>query len=225
MNVSLVSLVSVTAPAIEGVTDPESLIVYCARVSSPNQLNPEKAKLLRYLIQHKHWSPFEMVDLTLEVRTSRAIAAQILRHRSFSVQEFSQRYSPLSGELFEPVEIRMKNPSGNRQSSQEVDDEHLGRTLDTEVDTALVACETAYHNLLNAGAAPESARMVLPLCTKTRMYMKGSVRSWIHYFEARCTEHAQKEHRLVAEAAKDIFCDQFPVTAEALGWVRKEVRS
>lgn len=227
-----VSLVSITSPKIADSRDgkpltAEDLITYCARVSSPqNQLNLETApRLLAYCIRHRHWSIFEMVSMTVEIETSRAIAQQILRHRSFSFQEFSQRFAPvtkLGGGLFEPVELRLKNPAGNRQGSitttdlPSVDWNGIATRADAAVDDLLAAADGLYHELLNAGIAPESARMVLPLCTRTRLYMTGTVRSWIHYFMVRCDNHAQKEHRIIAEAIRDIFTEQFPNIAAAI---------
>ena len=206
------TLVAATAPATPHKSEPrfltaEELIVYCARVSNPsNQNNVETGeKLLRYCISHSHWSVFETASLTVEVETSRAIAAQILRHRSFTFQEFSQRYA-VSTE-FEPVELRSQDTK-NRQGSGEVVDplvggETAGCSASERVNFAIAACEAAYHDLIAAGVSKETARMVLPLCTRTTLYITGSVRSWIHYFEQRCSPHAQKEHRLIAEEIRD----------------------
>lgn len=199
---------------------PEDLMVYCARVSSPqNQTNLDTgSKLLSYCIRNGHWSVFEQASMTVEITTSRAISAQILRHRSFSFQEFSQRYAKAGGT--EPVELRLKG-STNRQGSIE---DHLlsfeWNGVMTEaggaVDEHIAACSGLYESLLDAGVAPECARMVLPMCTQTRLYMTGSVRSWIHYLKQRLSSHAQKEHRLVAEAIAGIFADQFPITHRAV---------
>ena len=205
------TLVSVTKSLIseENLT-PEQLIVYIARVSNPsNQLNHETAdKLINFMITHKHWSPFEMVDMTVEIVTSRAIAQQILRHRSFSFQEFSQRYAAVLD--MEPVQIR-KQAQKNRQSSEEVFNPHLeygfekdlhDRRIYTDADKAIKnhikESEDLYNALIKAGAAKECARMVLPLTTQTKIYMKGSIRSWIHYLMIRCDEHVQLEHREIA---------------------------
>jgi len=212
-----VRLVSVTKPVGEGVEtlSAEELIVYCARVSSPqNQDNLATGpKLLAFLIRNKHWSPFELVDMTVEIVTSRAIAAQILRHRSFSFQEFSLRYAE-SACVFEPQEARVKGTT-NRQSSQEAPEdivEWWQHALSTVQDQAT----DVYKHAIQEGIAPEVARMALPLGVQTRLYMKGSVRSWIHYFETRTTSHAQKEHRDVALAIQAIFALQFPVVSAAL---------
>lgn len=203
---------------------PDEFIVFCARASSPqNQLNVETApRLLAYCIKNKHWSIFEQASMTVEIETSRAIAQQILRHRSFSFQEFSQRYATvdkIGDDLFELVELRLKNAAGNRQGSDESNPPALLGALAGEVANVLTYAEDAYRNLLEEGIAPECARMVLPLCTRTRLYMTGTVRSWIHYLEQRCDPHAQKEHRQVAEEIKKIFCQVFPQTAAALDWI------
>ena len=187
-----VNLVSVTQPYHEAISlHPEELIAYCARVSNPeNQNNTKTApRLLKFLIKHKHWSPFEMVDMTVEIKTSRAIAAQILRHRSFSFQEFSQRYS--EAQTLEELELRVQAEKNRQSSSETFSNGHL---------LAKVREHTAkgvdlYNELIRAGVAKESARMILPLTTETTMYMKGSVRSWVHYIDLRTEENTQKEHR------------------------------
>ena len=207
-----VKLVSISQPVVEGIQTAEDLMVYCARVSNPsNQLNTATgAFLLAYCIKHGHWSVFETASMTVEITTSRAIAAQILRHRSFSFQEFSQRYSEAPG--IEPVELR-RQAEKNRQSSSET--MPMG-------DAQLILCEAFhsaqvfYNALLKAGVARECARMVLPLATTTTLYMTGSVRSWIHYLAQRLDKHTQKEHRLIAEQVQDIFAAQFPTVNQAL---------
>lgn len=207
-----VKLVSISKPVVEGLDSPEDLIVYCARVSNPsNQLNTATgAKLLAYCIEHGHWSVFETASMTVEITTSRAIAAQILRHRSFSFQEFSQRYAEATE--FEPVELR-KQAEMNRQSSTEVME---NESVDKALTTLFSQLELGYKMLIQLGVARECARMILPLCTQTTLYMTGSVRSWIHYFQQRLSEHTQKEHREVAQAIERIFCVQFPVVSKAL---------
>ena len=207
-----VSLVSITQPFIADIKSPEDIVAYCARVSNPtNQLNSETApNLLKFLIKHKHWSPFEMVDMTMQIKTSRAIAAQILRHRSFSFQEFSQRYSEIQD--LEPLQIR-KQAKKNRQSSREPLEDAL---LITKIREHMGRSVSLYKNLIKAGAAKESARMILPLNTQTTMYMKGSLRSWIHYIELRIEENTQKEHRDIAEACKNIFKENLPIVSKAL---------
>ena len=207
-----VSLVSITQPFISDLKNPEDIIAYCARVSNPtNQLNTETApKLLKFLVKHKHWSPFEMVDMTLEIKTSRAIAAQILRHRSFSFQEFSQRYS--QAQVLEKLELR-KQAAKNRQSSI---DEYQNSTLQAKVREHVAKGISLYNNLIEDGVAKESARMILPLTVETTMYMKGSIRSWAHYIDLRTEENTQKEHREIAEACKEIFKQNLPTVSEAL---------
>lgn len=216
-----VSLVSITKSYIsEKELSPEELIVYIARVSNPsNQLNfGTSDKLINYLIKHKHWSPFEMVDMTCEIVTSRGIAQQILRHRSFSFQEFSQRYAEVLD--IEPTQLR-KQAEKNRQSSTEtfnpeyypIDGFHIKQDWLTAQELIKQHNEDAKHlykKLIEKGVAKECARMVLPLSTQTKIYMKGSIRSWIHYLQIRCDEHTQLEHREVAFAIRDIFKDNFP---------------
>lgn len=221
--------ISITKPlSIDGLTSKEvdrmtseQLIVYIARVSnSDNQLNLETGpKLLKFLINNKHWSPFEMVDFTVEVVTSRGIAQQILRHRSFSFQEFSQRYAEVTD--FEEVQLR-KAGATNRQSSLEEFNPMLPLYPATEVAAAqliemhLQDSEKLYKKLLDAGVAKECARFVLPITTQTKIYMKGSIRSWIHYLQIRTDEHTQLEHRLIALAIQNLFIQYFPDISEAL---------
>jgi thymidylate synthase (FAD) len=209
-----VKFISMTRPDEEGMTA-EGLIAYCARVSSPNQENPNYAKLLKYCADHGHWSVFEMCDMTLEITTTLAIAPQILRHKSFSFQQFSLRYAEAMG--YEPCEARRQDIK-NRQNS--IDD------LPFEAKKSFLLFQEAlwdfayggYLEAIEQGVAKECARSLLPLNTKTRMYMKGSVRSWIHYFQVRCDPATQKEHRDIALAARKIFCEKFPTVAEALGF-------
>ena len=223
-----VKLVSITHPLLESEMTPEEFIVYIARVSNPsNQMNMETApRLINYLIKHKHWSPFEFVDLTVDITTRRSIAAQILRHKSFSFQEFSQRYS--SATNIQEIELR-KQAEKNRQSSAEQFDPVLFTTPDGNynddtkrasecVSDFLEASMKLYSQLISAGVAREVARDILPLATETRLYIKGSIRSWIHYLELRTAEDTQKEHRDIANAVKNIFVQNFPNIAEALNW-------
>ncbi len=210
MNVKLVSL---TQPHDDNMNC-EDLIAYCARVSNPsNQNNTATApNLLKYLIKHKHWSPFEMASMTLEIKTSRAIAAQILRHRSFSFQEFSQRYS-VSQDL-EEIQLRKQAEKNRQSSTDEFSDgfflakvrEHLGKSV------------SLYKEAIKMGVAKESARLLLPLTTETTMYMSGTIRSWVHYIDLRSKEDTQKEHRDIAESCRDIFVEHFPNISIALGW-------
>lgn len=217
-----VTLNCVTNPLVETVVggdryvlSPEEYMIYCARVSSTdNRANHETApKLLKYLIDHKHWSPFEMIAIGFEIETSRAIAQQILRHRSFSFQEFSQRYAEVNE--FEPVELRLQAAT-NRQSSTTIlpfeHDAYEG------VREHIEACHDLYQQLLEDGVAKECARMVLPLATQTTIVMHGTLRSWIHFLEQRCSEHAQKEIRLIANAIKAQLTTVVPWTASALNW-------
>jgi thymidylate synthase (FAD) len=214
-----VKLISITKPDIEGLKNAEDLVAYCARVSNPsNQMNSESApKLLSFLIKHKHWSPFEMVDMTVEIKTSRAIAAQILRHRSFSFQEFSQRYSVATG--FEDIEFRLQGDK-NRQVGENLLDPTDLRYADlySSVKQAIEASTIAYDKMIQGGIAKEVARMILPLATETTMYMKGSLRSWVHYLDLRAEQNTQKEHRLIADECKNIFIQNFPIISEALQW-------
>ena len=209
-----VKLVSVTKPEVEGIDKAEDIIAYCARVSNPsNQMNTETApRLLKYLIKHKHWSPFELANMCVEITTSRAIAAQILRHRSFSFQEFSQRYSEATE--MEPLELRSKAEKNRQSSSDPIEDEQMIYLANTMMNS----CKEIYDDMVFAGVSKETARMILPLGTQTTMYMNGSIRSWVHYIDLRTAEDTQKEHREVAEAIKEIFINNFPVVSEALDW-------
>jgi len=216
MNVKLISL---TQPQIStpdrAPMNAEDIIAYCARVSNPsNQNNTETApKLLRFLIKHKHWSPFELASMCVEIKTSRAIAAQILRHRSFSFQEFSQRYS--EAQQLEDLELRTPAEKNRQSSSDALDKYHEAyRFAKASMETAL----NTYKHLLELGVAKECARAILPLNTETTMYMNGTVRSWIHYINLRTEENTQKEHREVADLIKGIFVKEFPSVSEALGW-------
>lgn len=211
-----VTLIAATQPLIEGITTIDQLIAYAARVSNPsNQMNNETApRLLGYCIKHGHWSVFETASFTVEIETSLAIAMQILRHRSFTFQMFSQRYAEVSklGQLLEPVTLRAKAAGGNRQGSIEAE-QMASPQLDFACAVENVTRE--YGMLLSENVAPESARFVLPQCTKTRLYMTGNIRSWIHYLQQRTDPHAQKEHRDVAQEVLRIFADLCPVTYQA----------
>ena len=216
MNVKLVSLTKSLVEEKE--LSAEELIVYVARVSNPsNQLNSETSdKLIAYMVKNKHWSPFEMCDMTVEIVTSRGIAQQILRHRSFSFQEFSQRYAEVTD--FEDVQLR-KSGTTNRQSSSEAFNPTLnGNNIEASrlIENHLRESEFLYKSLLDAGVAKECARFVLPLTTQTKIYMKGSVRSWIHYLQIRCDSHTQLEHQQIALAILDIFKTNFPNISKAL---------
>lgn len=204
-----VKLISVTP-------DAEKTIGYCARVSNPkNQDNPDVSKLLSYCIKNGHWSIFEMSNMVVEINTTRGIAAQILRHRSFSFQEFSQRYAEALGFEYNPPRRQDKK---NRQNSL---DDLSNDTKEWYRDAVLSIHEESehlYQLALDKGIAKECARFLLPLSTKTRMYMNGTVRSWIHYIKLRTDPSTQKEHRDIAEEIKSIFKTQFPITADALDW-------
>ncbi len=191
----------------------EELIGYCARVSNPsNQLNTETApKLLKYCLQHGHWSIFEQVSFTVEIQTSRAIAAQILRHRSFSFQEFSQRYSQSTS--FEDIEWRMQGKTNRQVGDEEID---LPPEIKYEVDTTLTNCKELYDKLIENGVAKECARMVLPLSTSTTLYMTGNVRSWLSYLNIRLEQETQKEHREIAVEIAKIFAKNFPIVTEGV---------
>lgn len=214
-----VKLVSITKPNIQGLENSEDLVAYCARVSNPsNQINVEtSSKLLKFLIEHKHWSPFEMVDLTVEIKTSRAIAAQILRHRSFSFQEFSQRYSTVNE--YEDIELRLQGDK-NRQVGEKlmpINTDAYNKINELLVES-LSLSQHCYETMIENGVAKEIARMILPLTTQTTMYMKGSLRSWIHYINLRTEQNTQKEHRAIANKCKKIFVKEFPIISEALQW-------
>jgi thymidylate synthase (FAD) len=196
--------------------DAESLIAYMARVSNPsNQHNTETSpRLIRYLIKHKHWSPFEMVNMCVEIHTTRSVAAQILRHRSFSFQEFSQRYAEASqlGTAVVP-ELRLQDTK-NRQNSIEVEEEDL--FLKQRIDYLYKHAEQVYEALLEAGVAKECARDVLPLSTPTKLYMNGTLRSWLHYCDLRCANGTQKEHKQIADAVKELIATEFPQVYAAM---------
>lgn len=213
-----VRLISVTNPLIEidnRQLTPEGLMAYCARVSSPHQQTPDYEKLLSYCIKNKHWSVFEMVDMTVEIVTSRAISPQILRHRSFSFQEFSQRYAKAqTTEKYQP----RRQDTKNRQNSTDDLDEATVTWFDEAQDKVAQLAFNSYEAALEKGIAKESARVLLPLGTQTKLYMKGSVRSWIHYLEVRTDPSTQKEHRDIAEAVQKMFVEQFPTTSAALEW-------
>ena len=208
-----VKLVGLTQPMLQGPmceANAEEFIAYCARVSNPaNQENPDSEKLLKYLVKHKHWSPFEMVHIVMEIQTTRDIGRQILRHRSFSFQEFSQRYASVT-EMSEPREARLQDQK-NRQNSIETDD--LGLSFDwiTIQNDLMRDAQNAYEWAIENGIAKEVARSVLPEgLTMSRMYMSGSLRSWIHYCELRMANGTQKEHRELATQCWNIITEQFP---------------
>jgi thymidylate synthase (FAD) len=208
-----VKIVSITKSLIEGIETAEDIVGHHARVSNPsNQMNTETApKLLRYLIKHKHWSPMEMVSCCFEIQTSRAIAAQILRHRSFSFQEFSQRYAIATN--LEPIEIRKQGKTNRQVGDEPVE---LSNALAVKLEQAQRQCREVYDELVKDGVAKECARMILPLNTSTTLYMNGTLRSWIHYLALRTKQDTQKEHRDIALAIQEILFKHFPNIAEAV---------
>jgi len=209
-----VKLISVTP-------DAEQTMAYIARVSNPSNQNNEKyTGLLRYCIKHNHWSVFEQSTMTLEIETTRAIAAQILRHRSFTYQEFSQRYadSSMLGDKIPLPELRRQDDK-NRQNSIDDLDPFIVQNLELQMQTLFDSSMALYKQMLERGVAKECARNVLPLCVGTKIYMTGSCRSWIHYITLRTANGTQKEHMQVAEGAKKVFIEQFPAVSEALEWV------
>jgi thymidylate synthase (FAD) len=215
-------LVSFTVPCIDDLpldSDVLDLIAYCARVSNPsNQNNTDTSeKLVNYLVKNKHWSPFEMADVTMEIETTRDIARQILRHRSFSFQEFSQRYADPTIDLdFVYREARLQDTK-NRQNSIEVDDPELLIEWHIQQEAVIITAKKAYEWAIERGIAKEVARAVLPEgLTMSRMYMKGSIRSWIHYLEVRTDPSTQKEHREVALACAQAIAEIFPMITNSV---------
>tara|TARA_B000000609_G_scaffold35993_1_gene25358 strand:- start:563 stop:1195 length:633 start_codon:yes stop_codon:yes gene_type:complete len=210
MNVKLVSITP----------DAEQTMAYIARVSNPsNQDNEKYSGLLKYCIKHNHWSVFEQSSMSLEIETSRAIAAQILRHRSFTFQEFSQRYaaSTALGD-FELPELRRQDTKNRQNSTNDLEPELIEK-FEKQMITLFSSSKSLYEQMLSQGVAKECARMVLPLCTPTRIYMTGSCRSWVHYINLRSAHGTQKEHMQIAEECRKIFIEQFPNVSEALEWV------
>ena len=211
MNVKLISVTP----------DAEKTMAYVARVSNPNnQENPNYAKLLAYCIKHNHWSVFEQAFMTLEIETTRGLAAQILRHRSFTYQEFSQRYadSSLLGDTVPMFDLRRQDTK-NRQNSIDDLDPQVIEKLNYQMNTLFDSSMALYQQMLESGVAKECARFVLPLATPTRLYMSGSLRSWMHYIDLRSANGTQKEHMDIANACKEIFAEQFPTIGGALEWV------
>ena len=209
-----IKLVSVTP-------DAEKTMGYVARVSNPNnQENPKVAGLLSYCIKHGHWSVFEQAHMTVEINTTRGLAAQILRHRSFKYQEFSQRYADVSylREHIPLPELRSQDDKNRQNSIDDVDSkivEKYNKKMRAQFDASI----DLYKEMLHDGIAKECARFVLPLATPTRLYMTGSVRSWIHYIELRSAHGTQKEHMELVENVRKVFIEQFPIVSQALDWV------
>ena len=209
-----VSLISVTP-------DAEKTIGYIARVSNPvNQDNPKVSGLLNYCIKHQHWSIFEQASMTLQIETTRGIAAQVLRHRSFTYQEFSQRYadSSMLADEIPMFELRRQDVK-NRQNSIDDVDPFIKQEFDIEVKKYFEEGMKLYKKMLDSGIAKECARFVLPLATPTRIYMSGTIRSWIHYIDLRSAHGTLKEHMDIANGAKKIFTEQFPTISTALEWI------
>ena len=199
--------------------DAEKHIAYCARVSNPNNQDNEKfSGLLKYCIKNQHWSIFEQAFMTLEITTNRGIAAQVLRHRSFTFQEFSQRYASTDflGEIELP-ELRRQDDKNRQNSIDDLDPEIVDK-LERQMVTLFSSANSLYQQMLSAGVAKECARFVLPLATPTKIYMTGSIRSWLHYIDLRSSNGTQKEHMDIANNCKEIFVEQFPSIAEAMEW-------
>ena len=209
---SLVQLITSTP-------DAEKSMAYIARVSNPkNQENNDFSKLLGYCIKNEHWSVFEQAYMTLQIETTRAIAAQILRHRSFTFQEFSQRYAD-SGQLGEiPIPELRRQDNKNRQNSISDLSQEVIKHFNEKIELQFTKSKKLYEEMLEAGIAKECARFVLPLATPTRIYMTGSCRSWIHYINLRTANGTQKEHMYIAQECKNIFSEEYPVVAKALNW-------
>jgi len=215
MNVKLISVTP----------DAEKLMAYCARVSNPSgQDRDDYAKLLGYCIKHQHWSIFEQAFMTVEINTTRGLAAQILRHRSFTFQEFSQRYADatLLAEDIPIFELRRQDNKNRQNSIDDISDETKVK-WNLQIREHFSKAKAIYDGMIADGIAKECARFVLPLATPTRLYMSGSIRSWIHYIELRSSNGTQKEHRLIVEEIKKVFSAQFPTVSEALGWSNEDV--
>lgn len=221
MKVKLIAKTAVCEDSLVNdllVYDIERLVMYCARVSNPSNQNSNKSGLLKYCLDNGHVSIFEMANMVFEIETSRAIAAQILRHRSFSFQEFSQRYA--EAQSIEVYKARSQDTKNRQNSIDNMSDENKQWFLDAQKqnnDQAL----NLYQQALDRGIAKEQARFLLPLSTTTKLYMNGSLRSWIHYLQLRCGNGTQKEHQEIALAIREIFCQELPIIGEALGWTTK----
>lgn len=209
-----------TAQLVSITPDAEKMMGYVARVSNPaNQDNPKVAGLLKYCIKHNHWSVFEQSTMTLEIETTRGIAAQILRHRSFTFQEFSQRYadSSMLADRIPLPDLRRQDTKNRQNSTDDLDAFHK-QEFEIAIDRHFASAMDLYQTMLDHGVAKECARFVLPLAVPTKIYMTGSCRSWIHYINLRTANGTQKEHMDVAESCKKLFIEQFPICAEALEW-------
>ena len=209
-----------TVKLVSATPDAEKHMAYVARVSNPNNQDSDKfAGLLKYCIKHGHWSVFEQAFMTVEINTTRGLAAQILRHRSFTFQEFSQRYADtnLLADEIPMFDLRSQDLK-NRQNSNDDIPKNKKADLQQKIAEYFVESMDLYNELLANGIAKECARFVLPLATPTRLYMTGSVRSWVHYIDLRSAHGTQKEHMLIAEECRDTFKEQFPIISEALEW-------
>ena len=203
-----------TATLVHITPDSEQLIAYMARVSNPaNQSNPDATRLIKYLIKHKHWSPFEMVNMCVEIQTTRSIAAQILRHRSFSFQEFSQRYAQVA-ERPSSLNVRRQDTS-NRQNSIDDIDDFTKQAYQVKANLLYDHAYNLYQDMIDNGIAKECAREVLPLSSPTRLYMNGTLRSWLHYTDLRSSNGTQLEHKLISDCVKEIILNQTPRIYEA----------
>ena len=218
---SLMTTMDTPIKLVSATPDAEKHMAYVARVSNPkNQDNKKFAGLLKYCIEHGHWSVFEQAFMTVEINTTRGLAAQILRHRSFTFQEFSQRYAEanlLSEKI--PLPHLRRQDKANRQNSTDDVDEWVVQKYEILMEEHFKSSMDLYNKMLDDGIAKECARFVLPLSTPTRLYMTGSVRSWVHYIDLRSAHGTQKEHMDVAEGVRQIFIEQFPTVSEALSWV------
>jgi len=204
-----------TATLVHVTPDAESLIAYMARVSNPNnQDNPNYEKLIKYLIEHRHWSPFEMVNMCVEIETTRSVAAQILRHRSFSFQEFSQRYAPVTKKANLP-QLRRQD-SKNRQNSINDLNESTVADFNAKMNGLFDLSQALYDEMLTAGVAKECARDILPLASPTKLYMNGTLRSWLHYTDLRCANGTQLEHKQIADQVKSLIEQEFPTVYAAM---------
>jgi thymidylate synthase (FAD) len=215
-----VNLISVTP-------DAEKIMSYCARVSNPKgQDSDNYARLLKYCIDHKHWSIFEHATMTLEIDTTRGLAAQILRHRSFTFQEFSQRYADttLLSEEIPLFELRRQDTKNRQNSIDDIENE-IKVKWNAKLREHFAKAKAIYDGMIADGIAKECARFVLPLATPTRLYITGNVRNWIHYIELRTANGTQKEHIDIANQCKTIFIQQFPIISEALGWHENQSRN
>ena len=220
LGVSLLRLGMHTTELVWSTPKAQDLVVYMARVSNPSNQDSSlgSEKLISYLIKHKHWSPFEMVSMCLEVSTTRSVSAQILRHRSFSFQEFSQRYADVTTVGSPVIPHLRKQDLKNRQNSTDDLKPEQTQLYYRRIQQLFEESQDLYREMVSSGVAKESARDVLPLASPTKMYMAGTLRSWIHYIDLRTANGTQREHQLIALNAKDIFKQEFPIITKALNW-------